>query len=185
MAGHKEQKTVPGQVRRLGIYIQKRKCDKRRERRSGAFEGGPGFFVWAEREPWRAGCADQQEKAARVLESVSRQTECSPTLILISLISLVWGSVLIQAGKYEPYFLCQERVGKKKKNKTASSCVSLTSAGSETAERGVSEHGPLFLSHWEKIPTRSSFSCLRETSLQGSTKYFIFIKKKQPNCLHK
>lgn len=76
MAGHKEERKVPGQMRRLRIYIQKRKCDKRRRRRSGAFEGGPGFFfVWAEREPRREGCADQQEKAARVSESVGRQAD--------------------------------------------------------------------------------------------------------------
>lgn len=43
MAGHKEERKELGQMRRLGIYIQKRICDKRRQRSSGAFEGGPFF----------------------------------------------------------------------------------------------------------------------------------------------
>lgn len=79
----------------------------------------PGFFL----------CGLKGSRAERVVltskkkppvfrnPSAGRQTEHSPALILISLISLVWGSVLIQmgqAGKYEPYSVCQERAGKKK-----------------------------------------------------------------------
>lgn len=88
--------------------------------------------------------------------SAGRQTEHSPTLILISLISLVWGSVLIQmgqAGKYEPYSLCQERAGKKKK-KTARSCVfDWCGLGNLRARRiGAWAAPPL----WKNIPTGSS-----------------------------
>lgn len=118
------------------------------------------------------GCADQQEKATRVLESVSGQADrAQPTLILISLISLVWGSELIQmghAGKYQPDSLCQERAGKRR---TASSCVSLTSACSETSCVGA--WAALFLG-LEKNSGRKflpvfSVSSHQKTSLQGSS----------------
>lgn len=170
-------------MRRLWIYIQKRKCDKRRWRRSGAFEGGPGFFLCGLKGSRGERVVLTSKKKPPVFRnpSAGRQTEHSPTLILISLISLVWGSVLIQmgqAGKYELYSLCQERAGKKKKKQQAR--VSLTRAGSEKAERGVLEHGPLLLSGKTfllEVPSSFPFSCQRETSLQGSTDEYMLLTK--------
>lgn len=118
--------------------------------------------------------------------SADRQTEHSPTLILISLISLVWGSVLIQMGharKYQPDSLCQERAGKKR---TACSCVSLTGACSETSCVGA---WAALLLELEKNSDKKflpffSVSCHQETSLQGSTEEYILSTKNQLKCLN-